>query len=158
MDFLCPVCGQRLTREPTRWVCPDKHSFDIARQGYVNLLPVQQKHSLHPGDTRPQVLARRAFLDGGYYAPIAEALTQAADQFGAAGPVLDIGCGEGYYSACLARHLSAELVGMDISKEAVRCAASRYKNALWFCGTASHLPIPDSSTICTDTSRCTCTR
>ena len=52
MNLLCPVCGAELNRLDNRFVCPRGHSFDIARQGYVNLLPVQQKHSRLPGDTR----------------------------------------------------------------------------------------------------------
>ena len=78
MDYQCPICAQRLHREVRRYVCPQGHSFDIARQGYVNLLTVQQKHSLDPGDTRQQVLSRRAFLEAGFYAPISDALNRAA--------------------------------------------------------------------------------
>lgn len=145
MDLICPICGQLLSRTNTQYRCAHNHSFDIARQGYVNLLAVQQKKSLHPGDTREQVLSRRRFLDAGFYAPIADALCTAAKELHASGPIVDIGCGEGYYSARLASELDAELLGLDISKEAVRCAAGRYKDALWLCATASHLPIPDGS-------------
>lgn len=143
MQLLCSVCGHPLIKEEKTYRCAQRHSFDIARQGYVNLLAVQQKHSLNPGDTREQVLARRRFLDGGYYAPIADALCDLALTNGCTGPILDVGCGEGYYSTRLADALQAELVGLDISKEAVRCAAGRYKNALWLCATASHLPVGD---------------
>ena len=124
--------------------CGAGHSFDVARQGYVNLLPVQHKHSLQPGDTRTQVLARRAFLESGAYTPIVEAVCAAAQAY-ASGPVLDVGCGEGYYAAQVAQRLNTTLVGLDISKEAVRCAAAKYKNARWICGTAAHLPIADES-------------
>jgi len=143
MKILCPLCGESLRQEDHSFVCPNRHSFDIARQGYVNLLPVQQKKSLHPGDTREQVLSRREFLEGGYYRPIADALCEMAA--GCAGPILDVGCGEGYYSSRLAEALQAELIGLDISKEAVRCAAGRYKNARWLCASASRLPVADGS-------------
>ena len=63
MEFLCPICGDPLVQQDRSFVCSNRHSFDIARQGYVNLLTVQQKHSLTPGDTREQVLSRRAFLE-----------------------------------------------------------------------------------------------
>ena len=145
MRLICPICGKELNRQEKCFVCPDRHSFDVARQGYVNLLTVQQKHSLAPGDTREQVLSRRAFLDAGFYAPIARTLCETALELGAAGPVLDVGCGEGYYSSQLAKALGAELTGLDISKEAVRCAAGKYKDALWLCGTAAHLPVADHS-------------
>ena len=145
MELICPVCGEILRRQTSQYRCDRNHSFDIARQGHVNLLVVQQKKSLNPGDTREQVLSRRAFLDAGYYEPIARALCDTARELGAAGPILDVGCGEGYYSARLAAALDAELTGLDISKEAVRCAAARYKNATWLCGTAAHLPVADGS-------------
>ena len=145
MELICPVCGCTFSRVDREYRCENRHSFDIARQGYVNLLTVQQKKSLHPGDTREQVLSRRAFLEAGYYAPIARTLCDTALELGAKGPVLDVGCGEGYYSAQLAKALGAELTGLDISKEAVRCAAGKYKDALWLCGTAAHLPVADGS-------------
>lgn len=145
MDYQCPLCTQPLRREEKRYVCPQGHSFDIARQGYVNLLTVQQKHSLDPGDTRQQVLSRRAFLESGFYAPISEALNQAALDYNAQGEILDVGCGEGYYSARLAAALGAPLTGLDISKEAVRCAAGQYKAYAWLCATAAHIPVPDGS-------------
>ena len=145
MEFLCPICGDVLAQQDRSFVCSHRHSFDIARQGYVNLLTVQQKHSLTPGDTREQVLSRRAFLEAGYYAPIAKALIAAAREFGAEGEILDIGCGEGYYSSQLADAMQLPLTGLDISKEAVRCAAAKYKNHRWICATAAHIPVGDES-------------
>ena len=143
MELICPICQMPLTQEGRSLRCGRNHSFDIARQGYVNLLPVQQKRSLNPGDTREQVLSRRAFLETGAYRPIVEAVKAAAT--GCAGPVLDVGCGEGWYAVQVADHLGAELAGLDISKEAVRCAAAKYKGRRWICGTAAHLPIADQS-------------
>lgn len=145
MEYLCPVCGQPLARVDRTYLCPQKHSFDVARQGYVNLLTVQQKHSLAPGDTREQVLSRRAFLEAGFYQPISDALNRAALDYGAAGEILDVGCGEGYYSARLAKAISTPLTGLDISKEAVRCAAAKYKDSGWICATAAHIPVADGS-------------
>ena len=173
MDLICPICGSKLNRLDKSLVCAGHHCFDIARQGYVNLLTVQQKHSLHPGDTREQVLSRRAFLEAGYYAPIAEALIitskelmvnlkeisvtsnevkvisneliSNSKEITTPGELLDVGCGEGYYSARLAGALGMHLTGMDISREAVRCAAGKYKSGLWLCATASHIPVADHS-------------
>jgi len=143
MELICPVCGEKLNRQDRSYVCPNRHSFDIARQGYVNLLTVNQKHSLNPGDTREQVLSRRAFLEAGYYAPILNTLIETAKDLDLSGPILDVGCGEGYYSAQLARALNAELVGFDISKEAVRWAAAKYKGHTWLTATAAHIPVAD---------------
>ena len=145
MDLICPVCGKALHRSEKEYCCENRHSFDIARQGHVNLLVVQQKHSLNPGDTRQQVLSRRTFLEGGFYEPIADTLCNAAKDLGATGPLLDVGCGEGYYCTRLAEAMDAQLTGLDISKEAVRCAAAKYKGHQWVCGTAAHLPVEDES-------------
>jgi 23S rRNA (guanine745-N1)-methyltransferase len=145
MELICPVCGEKLNRQDRSYVCPNRHSFDMARQGYVNLLTVQQKHSLNPGDTREQVLSRRAFLEAGYYGPILNTLIETAKELGITGPIIDVGCGEGYYSAQLAAALNAELMGFDISKEAVRCAAAKYKGPLWLTATASHIPVEKGS-------------
>ena len=145
MNLICPVCGKELNVVGRSYVCAQNHSFDIARQGYVNLLTVQQKHSLSPGDTREQVLARREFLEAGFYAPIAQTLIDTAKEFGVTREILDVGCGEGYYSSQLADALGAELTGLDISKEAVRCAAAKYKGKQWLCATAAHIPVESES-------------
>ena len=145
MELLCPICAAPLRQVEKTFRCDAGHSFDTARQGYVNLLPVQNKRSLNPGDTREQVLSRRAFLEAGFYAPIAQALCAAAKELNCAGPILDVGCGEGWYSAQLSATLDAPLVGLDISKEAVRCAAAKYKNAQWICGSAARLPVATGS-------------
>lgn len=144
---ICPLCKKPLICEPKSWHCEAGHSFDVARQGYVNLLTVQQKHSLHPGDTKEMVLARRQFLDAGYYRPIGETLRTLVCQYAPqAEAVLDVGCGEGYYLSHLS-HIPRRY-GIDISKEAVRYAASRYKDSSWLTATASHLPFEEGSFDC----------
>ena len=145
MELICPICGKTLNKTDRSYVCENRHSFDIARQGYVNLLTVQQKHSLTPGDTREQVLSRRSFLEANFYAPIAEVLITTARELGICGEILDVGCGEGYYGTRLSRALALPLTGLDISKEAVRCAAAKYKDAAWLCATAAHIPVKDQS-------------
>ena len=145
MELICPICAEKLNLRDRQYVCARNHSFDVARQGYVNLLTVQQKHSLNPGDTREQVLSRREFLEAGFYGPIANALIETAQELGISGQILDVGCGEGYYSSRLADALEAPLTGLDISKEAVRCAAAKYKGKQWLCATAAHIPVEDGS-------------
>ena len=145
MRILCPVCGQNLEKQERVWKCAGNHSFDIARQGYVNLLTVDRKHARHPGDTKEQVAARKAFLDAGYYNPIAETLCRMTAPLQPRS-VLDAGCGEGYYLTRLQTRLpETEFAGIDISKDAVRFAAVRNKHALWLTGTAAALPFPDGS-------------
>lgn len=144
-EILCPVCGQKLDQTEKSFRCAAGHSFDVARQGYVNLLTVTDKHSLHPGDTREQVAARRRFLRAGHYAPIAGAVCEIAQQVQPQ-TILDAGCGEGYYLSQIGRTLpQAQLVGLDISKEAVRSAAAQDKRALWLAATAARLPFSAES-------------
>ena len=145
MNLLCPICGEQLEISGKQYVCSHNHSFDIARQGYVNLLTVQQKHSLNPGDTREQVMSRREFLEAGFYRPISEMLIATAKELDITGQILDVGCGEGWYSAQLADALGSPLTGLDISKEAVRCAAAKYKGKQWLCATAAHIPVETGS-------------
>ena len=145
MELKCPLCGERLAASEKSLRCPAGHSFDIARQGHIHLIPVQNKHSAAPGDTREQVLSRRSFLETENYAPICDALTEAARARHISGQLLDAGCGEGWYSARLAKELGLSLTGLDISKEAVRCAAAKYKGHQWLCASASRLPVEDGS-------------
>lgn len=145
MQLLCPVCALTLQKDEGCWRCENKHSFDVARQGYVNLLTVDRKHAKHPGDTKEQVAARKAFLDGGFYAPIAETVAEFVFPL-APKSVLDAGCGEGYYLTKLQETMpQTEFAGIDISKDAVRFAAVRNKNALWLTATAAALPFPNES-------------
>ena len=76
MTLLCPLCQKALVSDEKTVVCGQGHRFDRARQGYLNLLPVQHKKSRKPGDDKAMVLGRRAFLNTGYYQPIAETVTQ----------------------------------------------------------------------------------
>ena len=90
--LICPVCGDELVWQGNSCRCGQNHSFDVARQGYVNLLTNPNKHSKNPGDTREMVAARREFLDGGFYAPIAETLCGLGRQYAPAGTdILDVG-------------------------------------------------------------------
>lgn len=145
--LICPVCGSPLLSEDKSYVCSQRHRFDRARQGYVNLLPVQSKHSLHPGDTKEMLLARRRFLDSGLYEPVCRSVTEAFQTY-LSEPcplIADIGCGEGYYTALIKEICGADCIGVDIAKEGVRMACSRDKSILWLVATASHLPLADAS-------------
>jgi 23S rRNA (guanine745-N1)-methyltransferase len=123
--MICPVCGGSLHRVSSSYRCPHGHTFDVAREGYVNLL-LPQEATKPRGDTKAMLLARRRFLDVGYYAPISTALNRyiASSDIGA---VLEVGCGEGYYIGQAAAYLGGlSCFGVDISKEAARLAAKRY--------------------------------
>lgn len=140
------MCSALLVQDGKRLVCPKNHSFDFARQGYINLLPVQNKHSLSPGDTSAMLSARREFLNSGMYEPISRALCERVRKYSSGNILADIGCGEGYYTARLESDCGCRCVGIDIAKEAARMACSRSKSIIWTVATASKLPLADSST------------
>ena len=154
-NLACPIDGERLTLEEKQLRCVNGHSFDLARQGYVNLLPVQHKRSKHPGDSKEMVAARQRFLDTGVYAPVADLLS--ATLHTAISEVdqpccLDAGCGEGYYLAHALNYIRAKkagdtlnLIGLDISKEAVIAAAKRNKDISWVVGTNRQPPLLPAS-------------
>jgi 23S rRNA (guanine745-N1)-methyltransferase len=90
----CPTDLLTLTRQGATWVCPNAHSYDVAREGYVNLLPPGRPSRRSAGDDKDSVAARRRFLNAGYYASLAD---RVATMVAALAPraVLDVGCGEG---------------------------------------------------------------
>ena len=153
MLFTCPVCGEKLERLEKVWRCNKGHSYDVARSGYVNLLPPNGRHSKVPGDNRLMVAARRRFLDKGHYLLLSEevcAEAAAALAGRPASPALDVGCGEGYYTSRLFHTLrengvEAELFGVDISKIALDKAARRCGGISFAVASAFHLPVESGS-------------
>lgn len=147
--FICPVCKSQLNRTENSYRCNNNHSFDIARQGYVNLLPVNKKHSDNPGDSKDMVLARREFLESGKYECFSDKLNEIIATIFSGSQnltILDCGCGEGYYDGRLIENLEKlkinyALFGFDISKEAVRFAAGKYKKASFFVGSCFNMPV-----------------
>ena len=147
IKLVCPICTKPLKRDDKRFVCEKNHSFDIARQGYVNLLPVQNKHSLNPGDTKDMLIARRSFLDSNKYMPVCSSVIDAVKKYSKAEEpvVLDVGCGEGYYTSLIKQSCGGTYAGIDISKDGVKMACSRDRNILWLVATASSLPFESGS-------------
>jgi 23S rRNA (guanine745-N1)-methyltransferase len=150
-----------MEQQGTSLQCGNGHSFDISRQGYVNLLGAQDKRSRDPGDGKSMITARRKFLDGGYYQPIAIRLSQLVEPLLAANSlaegsrvedalVADAGCGEGYYLQQLAEYLGETgkllpaMLGFDISKWAMQAAARRFP-ATWLVASNRHIPLADQS-------------
>ncbi|MFW6403672.1 putative RNA methyltransferase [Acinetobacter baumannii] len=147
-NLMCPVCHQRLELVSKTWRCEQGHSYDIAKQGYVNLHVVQHKHSKNPGDTPESVDARRAFLQGGYYQPLQQAVVHLLKDLKAK-MVLDIGCGEGYYTSAM-QQVVEQCIGVDIAKNAVQRAAKLNDKVTWVVGTGATLPVIDQSMdVCT---------
>src|SRR5690554_5626916 len=123
--LICPLDQVPLLKNNVGWQCQQGHQFDQAKQGYVNLLPVQHKKSLNPGDNKSMVSARKSFLASGYYSAVASTLsglvlkhinTSTEREIA----YLDAGCGEGYYLQEFIQHAGGEkaetsvaLLGLD---------------------------------------------
>ena len=143
----CPICGGELSREEGRYACPNGHSYDRAREGYVHLLPANRKHAKEPGDDKGMTAARNRFLSGDHYAPLRQALCDlSVERIGCEGAVLDSGCGEGYYTQGVFQALtgagkSVRLAGIDLSKPSVRLAARRLPEGEFAVASAYHLPV-----------------
>lgn len=142
--FICPLCQQAFNRNAQGLACSLGHQFDAAKEGYFNLLPAQHKHSRTPGDAKAQLLARRKFLNAGFFAPLLNALKNLLPE--TTQSLLDIGCGEGYFTGGFAQQLNAsgEVYGIDIAKDGVRLAAKSYP-ANYAVASSYALPIADAS-------------
>jgi 23S rRNA (guanine745-N1)-methyltransferase len=120
--FRCPLCALPLRQNSQGVACDNLHQFDRAKEGYLNLLPVQHKHSKEPGDAKLQLQARRHFLQAGYFAPLQQVLCHLIPS--GCQRLLDIGCGEGFFTTAIAHHgCAAQVLGIDIAKSGVRMAA-----------------------------------
>lgn len=154
--FCCPICGSVFAQETPAFRCNNGHSFDRAGEGYVHLLPSNRMHAKIPGDNKEMVVSRRRFLEAGFYAPFAKEIASLVCQATKNLPcpvIVDAGCGEGYYTAAIADHLTREtrdflLSGFDISKFAVKLAAKRKQAIEWAVASIFSIPIPDRSVDC----------
>ncbi|KTG24655.1 rRNA (guanine-N1)-methyltransferase [Idiomarina sp. WRN-38] len=148
-QLICPLDKQPLQLNERTWRCENGHSYDVAKQGYVNLLPVQNKRSKDPGDSKSMVQARRHFLSQGFYQPLADALSDSVLSVGDQS-ILDAGCGEGYYLqsiVCKAeqRDVLLEVAALDISKWAVQAAAKQDKRLSWMVASNNAIPLANNS-------------
>ena len=146
----CPVCGHDLSLNPTAAICPNNHSFDRARTGYVNLLLSHNKQSAEPGDSVAMMRSRRAFLQTGAFDPIADALQKsvATILIGRTAPqVADLGCGEGFFTARLknapagmAEESSLTCYGIDISRAGIKMASTYDREIVWIVASLHRSP------------------
>lgn len=146
-DLRCPLCHHLLLQNLQGLACVNRHQFDRAREGYFNILPVQYKHSLEPGDAKAQLQARRQFLQAGFFEALKLQLQELIPTSTAT--LLDLGCGEGYFTEGFSAVLpQARVYGIDIAKAGVRLAAktAKDKSGLTYCVASSFdLPIADAS-------------
>jgi 23S rRNA (guanine745-N1)-methyltransferase len=138
-NFICPVCGNKLFDLENSLRCFSGHSFDKSKDGYVNLLMKNSANKRH-GDDKLMVLARKNFLDKGFYSNLRQSI---AKILGSGNLVLDSGCGEGYYTSLFAENNT--VLGIDISKDALKYASKRCKKATFAVASISDIPLADSS-------------
>ena len=144
-SFACPICQENLTLVETSLKCSNRHSFDLAKFGYVNLAP-QIKQSANYDKENFQ--NRQEILEAGFYQDILEGIWGILATKPSAKTVLDIGCGEGFYSRKLQEsHSEKTFYAFDISKDSVQIAAKSEPNwaVNWFVGDLARLPIKDAS-------------
>lgn len=140
----CPVCGEPIFKENDKtYCCANRHSFDIAKKGYVNFLLVHKMNSKLPGDNKLMVDARSDFLNKGYYGIFQEKLKEIINEQNPA-TVLDAGCGEGYYTNAIYTD-SRTVIGIDISKTALQKAAPKNRNITYIAASLFDLPIQNES-------------
>ena len=143
--FACPICQENLTLVESSLKCNNRHSFDLAKFGYVNLAP-QIKQSANYDKENFQ--NRQQILEAGFYQAILDAVSDLLASSKTTKVILDIGCGEGFYSRKLQeRHPDKTLYAFDISKDSVQIAANSEPNwaVNWFVGDLARLPIKDAS-------------
>lgn len=147
MNFSCPVCGQILHEDGRTLKCDSNHCFDIARQGYVNLLQSQKSSKKRHGDDALMVKARQEFLEKGYYNNLCEVLIMRVAQNTGENPIIaDLGCGECWYTEKVYNALeNATVFGIDISKQALIAGAKRCRNLKLAVASTADIPLPDSS-------------
>jgi 23S rRNA (guanine745-N1)-methyltransferase len=146
IDLLrCPHCDGELELGEGSARCAEGHSFDVARQGYLNLLPGDARTGT--ADTAAMVRARAEFLAGGHYAPVAEAVAGAAVAASPSGDAIDLGAGTGYYLAAVLERLpSARGLALDVSKHALRAAARAHPRiGAVGCDAWAGLPVRDAA-------------
>lgn len=145
-QLICPVCSLPLNLQDKSYRCEKGHCFDRAKSGYVNLLPPAPGGKRH-GDDKLMVKARTDFLDKGYYDPLSNAIAeQVTNHDGKHLHIVDAGCGEGKYTVDILNRLTAhgktaDIVGIDISKEALICAARRSKELTLCVASTAHMPL-----------------
>ena len=139
--LICPVCKMPLKMEPRLVRCDGGHCFDRAKEGYFNLLR-SNKSGDRIGDDKLAARSRRDFLNKGYYRLLQEGIVSLFEY--RHGSVLDICCGEGYYTSALANNPDLDVYGFDISKEMIRLAAKR-GGATYFVANLASIPVDSDS-------------
>ncbi len=150
VSLKCPVCNEALNKENNSYICKNRHTHDIAKEGYVNLLLAQHKRSKNPGDSDEMIRSRQAFLNKDYYKTLSDAIVQQISSMPQEFEqnILDVGCGEGYYMQGIvdaSTNAKLSLSGIDISKSAVKLAGKRKMGTNLCVASAYDLPFFNES-------------
>lgn len=143
----CPKCHKPLIQDGKSYRCQNNHCYDIAKSGYINLLLNPDKASNNPGDNKESLLCRKAFLNQGYYDVILNEVVHCIEKYQHDDMhILDLGCGEGYYTYSLKKALkNVTVYGLDISKDGVMMGSKYSKDIYWIVGNSKNIPICDHS-------------
>lgn len=144
----CPKCHQPLILENKSYRCSNNHCYDIAKQKYVNLLLNPDKASNNPGDNKESLLCRQHHLNKGYYDGILNEVVHCIQKYSSSPrQLLDLGCGEGYYTYQMKEALNDDstIYGLDISKAGIQMATKYTKDIYWIVGNSKNIPILDHS-------------
>ncbi len=142
--WLCPVCRKSLRANGNSCLCENRHCFDIAKSGYVNL--ILSNKSLH-GDDKEMITARRTFLNSGHYKILCDALCDSVKSVSEMRTViLDAGCGECYYTSEISKSCpEAAVLGIDLSKDALKAGGKRNAGLLLAAASVYDIPLADES-------------
>lgn len=141
----CPLCQQNLAMEENSLKCANRHSYDIAKFGYVNLAP-QAKQAKDYDKTSFQ--NRQVILEAGFYQHILDELQDLLQALPEEQTILDVACGEGYYARKIQEEFpNKEIYAFDLSKDSIQLAAKSDQSfaVKWFVGDLAHLPVQDQS-------------
>jgi len=145
--YACPICGTRMKMTKSgRFICKKEHTFDVSKKGYINLINETKKTNYD----KELFTSRKEILNQGFYAPIADEIKRIVDEFGKSQKLetmnlLDVGCGEGYYSFQLSQGENLNIFAFDISKEAIALATDYPGEINWSIADLSNLPFKERS-------------
>lgn len=145
--FSCPICGTRLKiTKSGRFICKKEHTFDVSKKGYINLINESKKTNYN----KELFVSRKEILNQGFFLPIAEEIRNIAVEYALSQKLetlnlLDVGCGEGYYSFHLSQEKYINLFAFDISKEAIALATDYPAEITWCIADLANLPFKERS-------------
>jgi len=145
--YACPICGTRMKiTKSGRFICKKEHTFDVSKKGYINLINEAKKTNYN----KELFESRKEILNQGFYLPIAEEIKNIVKDYAIKQKLeslnlLDVGCGEGYYSFHLSKEEGINIFAFDISKEAIALATNYPAEINWCIADLANLPFKERS-------------